>query len=112
VTEALGNYGFNVGLAFQITDDILDLTADDTQLGKTSGIDLDQGRGIAAVVDDISDPVAAIKNKALSGNAVSEGRQQAKMLSRAAIQELDVLPDSPEKDELIELARYVVERDH
>ena len=34
------------------------------------------------------------------------------MLSQMAIQELDALPDSPEKEELIELARYVVERDH
>jgi octaprenyl-diphosphate synthase len=113
VVEALGNYGFNLGLAFQIIDDILDLTADEKQLGKTAGIDLEQGRGIAAIGDDgEDDPVAAIKHKALSGNAIAEGRQQAEMLSQMAIQELDVLSDSPEKDELIELARYVVERDH
>src|SRR5690606_9773689 len=100
--------GFNLGLAFQIIDDILDLTADEKQLGKTAGIDLEQGRGIAAV-GDVSevDPIAAIKHKALSGNAITEGRQQAEMLSQMAIQELDILPDSAEKDELIELARYV-----
>lgn len=109
VAEALGNYGFNVGLAFQIVDDILDLTADEAQLGKTAGIDLEQGRGIAAVEND---PIAAIKSKAMSGSAISEGRKQAEMLSEAAIQELEVLPDSPEKDELIDLARYVVQRDH
>lgn len=113
VIEALGNYGFNLGMAFQIIDDILDLTADEQQLGKTAGIDLEQGRGIAAVDDvAIPDPIAAIKHKALSGSAISEGRQQAEMLSQMAIQELDVLPDSPEKDELIDLARYVIERDH
>lgn len=112
VSEAFATYGFNVGLAFQIIDDILDLTADEATLGKTAGIDLEQGRGIAAVEANPHDPVAAIKAKALAGNAVAEGRMQAQMLSQMAIQALDVLPSSPEKDELIELARYVVERTH
>lgn len=109
VIDALGNYGFNVGLAFQIIDDILDLTADEAQLGKTAGIDLEQGRGIAAVADD---PIATIKRKAMSGTAIADGRQQAAILVQAAIDELDVLPNSPAKDELIEFARYMVERDH
>lgn len=47
--EALSSYAFNLGLAFQITDDLLDLIADPEQLGKNAGIDLSQGRGIAAV---------------------------------------------------------------
>ncbi|MBK8134464.1 MAG: polyprenyl synthetase family protein [Anaerolineae bacterium] len=113
IIEAMGNYGFNVGLAFQIIDDILDLTADEKQLGKTAGIDLEQGRGIAAFeINNSHDPVAAIKAKALSGNRINEGRLQAKMLSQLAIEELGVLPNSRERDELVELARYVVERDH
>ncbi|MDA8441501.1 MAG: polyprenyl synthetase family protein [Peptococcaceae bacterium] len=40
---ALGAYGHALGMAFQIVDDILDLTADQTQLGKPIGGDLRQG---------------------------------------------------------------------
>ena len=38
--EALGTYGGNIGLAFQIVDDVLDLTATSEQLGKTPGKDI------------------------------------------------------------------------
>jgi len=39
----LRRYGYNVGMAFQVTDDILDLVADQSQLGKPVGNDLRQG---------------------------------------------------------------------
>ena len=39
----LKRYGHNIGMAFQITDDILDMVADQTQLGKPVGGDLRQG---------------------------------------------------------------------
>jgi geranylgeranyl diphosphate synthase type II len=38
--EALTRFGYNVGLAFQIIDDILDITQTSEQLGKTAGKDL------------------------------------------------------------------------
>jgi octaprenyl-diphosphate synthase len=125
--EALGQYGFNVGLAFQIIDDILDITADAEKLGKTSGIDLVQGRGIGtlytngqnggvAVAEQVAvaeaDPMAKIKQKILEGNALNEAREQAQMLSMMAINSLEVIPDSEAKQELIELAHLVVNRDH
>ena len=47
--DALRTYAYNLGLAFQITDDVLDLIADPSTLGKNAGIDLSQGRGIAAI---------------------------------------------------------------
>lgn len=40
---ALKYYGYAIGMAFQITDDILDITASSVQLGKPSGNDLSQG---------------------------------------------------------------------
>lgn len=129
IVEALGQYGYNVGLAFQIVDDILDLTADTAQLGKTSGIDLAQGRGYAAayasngqasngiavadpVETDDSDPMKTIKQKLLKGDAVAEGRAQAQQLAHMAVAGLDVLPESNAKQELIDLAWMVVNRDH
>jgi len=44
VCEALRDYGASVGLAFQVVDDILDVTADSATLGKTAGKDADQNK--------------------------------------------------------------------
>ena len=43
-TEALYEYGENLGLAFQIVDDLLDLTGDSGVVGKTLGLDLSKGK--------------------------------------------------------------------
>jgi len=42
--EALGTYGAAIGLAFQVVDDILDVTADSATLGKTAGKDAEQDK--------------------------------------------------------------------
>ena len=42
--RALADFGLDLGIAFQLTDDILDLTADDQQLGKAAGSDLLEGK--------------------------------------------------------------------
>ncbi|MHB8626608.1 MAG: polyprenyl synthetase family protein [Aggregatilineales bacterium] len=130
-SEALSQYGFNVGLAFQIVDDILDLIADSQQLGKTAGIDVAQGRGLVtalahdephtnghtngvAVLEPPTvdpDPMAAFKAKMMSGNYIQEGRQQAEQLAQLAIMALSDLPASTAKNELIALANQAVQRD-
>jgi geranylgeranyl pyrophosphate synthase len=123
--EALGRFGYNVGLAFQIIDDVLDLIADADQLGKSAGIDVAQGKGFGTAymtkngnstvtnqVAVVEDPLTRIKQKILEGNAIEEAQQQATMLVDQAIRELDILPQSSDKDSLIELARLVVERDY
>ena len=43
-TEALSRYGAAIGLAFQVVDDILDVTQDSTVLGKTAGKDQDNNK--------------------------------------------------------------------
>ena len=48
--EALGEYGRNLGLAFQIVDDVLDLTAQDDVLGKPTASDLREGKATLAVI--------------------------------------------------------------
>ena len=126
--NALEQYGFNLGLAFQIIDDILDLIADSKQLGKTAGIDVAQGKGLAtalagaiggnghgaaAVLDvDAVDPMTAFKQKMLSGNYIQEGRENATQLATLAGMSLAVLPSSSAVDELQALTQQVVERDH
>lgn len=129
--DALEQYGFNLGLAFQITDDILDLIADSQKLGKTAGIDVAQGKGLAAalagsgsgagnghstatatVLETNPDPMVAFKQKMLTGGYIEEGRQNAENLAALAAMSLSVFPPSPALDELHALARLVVERDH
>jgi octaprenyl-diphosphate synthase len=48
--DALGEYGRNLGLAFQIVDDVLDLTADEDRLGKPAASDLREGKATLAVI--------------------------------------------------------------
>ncbi|MFP5231981.1 MAG: polyprenyl synthetase family protein [Acidobacteriota bacterium] len=48
--DSLGEYGRNLGLAFQIVDDVLDLTANDEVLGKPSASDLREGKATLAVI--------------------------------------------------------------
>jgi geranylgeranyl pyrophosphate synthase len=125
VAEAIGQFGFNVGLAFQVIDDILDLTSDAAQLGKTAGIDLGQGKGLAvayqngngvavaeATAVDNGDPMATIKQRLLRGDAIAEGRAHARQLAELAVTMLDVLPPTPARQALVDLARHVVDRDH
>lgn len=115
--EVLGRFGYNIGIAFQIVDDILDVIGDEQQLGKTAGIDIEQGRGVATAyaneqgeAESTDDKINAIKAKALRGNALNEAREQAETLVQMAIRELDALPDTPAKTGLINLAHTVVER--
>jgi geranylgeranyl pyrophosphate synthase len=116
--DAIGNYAYNVGLAFQIIDDVLDIVGDEKKLGKTSGIDIAQGRGYAAAYSngenapgENGDPMVKIKQKVLSGDTLGKAREQATMLVQMAIASLDVLPPSPARDGLVELAHSVIDRD-
>jgi len=114
--DAFANFGFNIGLAFQITDDILDIVADEETLGKTAGIDIEQGRGIGVALQEAvavkTDPAESIKRKMLEGDTIEKGRKQAKQLVEMAIMNLSIVPDSEAKTELIALANLVVNRKH
>lgn len=49
--QALSDYGRNLGMAFQLIDDLLDFTGDEQRLGKPSGSDLREGKATLAVLD-------------------------------------------------------------
>lgn len=128
--DALSAYAFQLGLAFQITDDLLDLSAAPEQLGKNAGIDLSQGRGIAAVRESNGDtrkakPSVAVQTETAPGPlkesitdarnlpaAVEKGRRKARELAERAAAALDALPPSDALNELRGLAQQVIERDH
>jgi geranylgeranyl pyrophosphate synthase len=126
--EALRQFGYEVGLAFQIVDDVLDITGDERTLGKPAGHDLQEGTitlpVIYAVAEGAGDQVRqAVQTDRPSADlvaaAVAEVRRvcatkhalrDAERLVRQAIDHLDRFPDSPAKDGLVDLATLVLQR--
>jgi geranylgeranyl pyrophosphate synthase len=91
--RALANYADNIGLAFQVQDDILDVVADTSQLGKPQGSDSDKN-----------------KPTYVSLLGLDEAKALANSLSSKAIAALKEFPASA--DRLRELAAFVVSRLH
>ena len=89
----LRGYARDIGLAFQIADDLLDLEGDEAQAGKALRKDADQG-----------------KQTFLSLLGPERAREQARRLVEQAIELLASY--GPEADLLRELARFIVERNH
>jgi len=94
---AVGRYAEQVGVAFQIRDDVLDATADAERLGKPSGRDADLGRPSIVEVTDLSP---------------ADANERAHGQSAAALDALDDagVTDSRSRAYLEQLATFVVER--
>lgn len=129
VVETLGEYGFYLGLIFQIVDDLLDLTGDPRLMGKAAGVDVAQGKGVAvagaahngrrdtieAVAEveptDGSDRLLAIKQRLVDEGAVEEGRQMAQAIAAQGQAVLDRLPQREAVGDLRDLIMLVLDRD-
>ncbi len=126
VAENLYNYGRNIGLAFQIVDDILDFTASTEILGKPAGSDLIEGNLTAPVLYALEEqPYLATLiqrefsqdgdlEKALSLVGESRGIERSRKLayhySQMAIENIACLEPSESARALRELADYVISR--
>ena len=129
---ALREYGFNLGIAFQLVDDLLDYTADQAALGKPIGGDLREGkvtlpiivlreRGGEAAYKTVRQVVAERSVspeqwreilRLLSEHGATElAYQRAVEYADRAKECLSVFPASREKDALLALPDYVVARD-
>ena len=91
--EILNSYGKKIGLAFQITDDILEITSDGETLGKSTDSDIKNHKSTYASVVGIDNAIE--KSKSLSENAIAD---------------IETLSSS-KADMLIELAKYIAYRD-
>lgn len=89
--KALTDYGKNIGLAFQIADDILDIEGDEKELGKTLGSDIDNKK---------------LTYPALLG--MKESKDLAARLVVRAIDKLDIFGEKGKR--LEEIARFIVDR--
>ncbi|MFP4105536.1 MAG: polyprenyl synthetase family protein [Phycisphaerae bacterium] len=93
VTDALGRFAEKLGLAFQVFDDLLDVTASAKQLGKTPGKDAETG-----------------KRTYVSLLGVDGAREAGNQLTRQALDALD--PLGRRKNKLSRLARLLTDRQH
>ena len=130
---ALRDYGFDLGTAFQIVDDVLDYVADQTALGKPLGGDLREGKVTLPIIlllqrtgPEVADMVrkviadgevdpdtwATIKDLLRREGAIETAFERAATYAARAKQHLlGAFPSSPERDGLVALADYVVSRD-
>jgi heptaprenyl diphosphate synthase len=130
VVEAARRYGEQIGVAFQLSDDILDVVADPDASGKVPGTDLREGvptlptlyalqstdAADARLRDLVSRPltedaeVAEALTLLRASRAIASARDTVAQYAAAARAELAVVPDSPARTALLELTRAVVER--
>lgn len=122
----LREYGRQLGIAFQIKDDMLDYSADAEALGKDPGTDLADGRITLPVLialnhsneqerkqllEDIKEAnLEAVKAAIERTNAMQECERQSQEACDKAIACLDVLEDSPYKQGLIAVCKKAVAR--
>jgi geranylgeranyl pyrophosphate synthase len=127
--QALSTFGREMGMAFQIMDDILDFTSDESRLGKPVGSDLRQGlftlpalcylecqpddRHLSAVLKGSrnSRTVAHAVQAVRDSGAIDMARQEAEAYVTRAQAALALLPDNIYRRALAEMADYVIRRD-
>ena len=128
--DALGDFSFNIGLAFQIVDDTLDVTGDPHNTGKAVGTDLIEGKPTLPVIYAMEDPVHGPRlvelfekvdvtmddvREALelirATDSVDRCLARAREFVDQAVACLERVPDSIYKNSLLSLAQYIVRRD-
>ena len=131
--QALREYGFNLGMAFQLVDDLLDYTGDEETVGKPLGSDLREGKvtlplihlqrqdkdgGGAQIIRDVitSRQVTETQWSDLKRNlrdhaSIDYAYRKAVEFADHAKTHLYAFPSSPERDALLALPDYVLSRD-
>nr|WP_301285984.1 heptaprenyl diphosphate synthase component II [Lysinibacillus endophyticus] len=124
----LKQFGYFVGMSYQIVDDILDFTATDKELGKPAGSDLLQGN-ITLPILLLKDHPTISRFIELAANGEVTEQQRLEMLSivrksdaikqsinvsnhylRKALKEVDALPNHPMKKKLRDIALFIGKR--
>lgn len=126
VEEALKDYGLNLGVAFQIIDDCLDLVAEERDLGKDGGLDFKAGEltlPVLNLLSEVKDRERIIKllassdrqeafqdlrRRFINSKALNSTKQSAFSYIHKAKRSLNKLRDSSYKQSLIFLLEYVI----
>jgi octaprenyl-diphosphate synthase len=127
---ALREYGLNLGVAFQLADDALDLTGDESLLGKAAGADLIEGKMTLPLIllmredpsirdlmtqiirdgDYRNNAQATLAEKLDSFGIIAKVRRLAYDFAESARKNLDVLPETAYRSALEVIPEYVIER--
>jgi geranylgeranyl pyrophosphate synthase len=130
VVQDASAYGYNVGMAFQIIDDVLDFTGDPEKVGKPVGSDLRQGiitlptihyldaLGNKQARETVLKMVENQENGDLDGvidsicesPAIERSIVDARDFAQKAVQNLSRMPGCPERKVLEDLTTYIVDR--
>lgn len=131
VNSLLYRYGYNVGMAFQIRDDLLDLFGTEKVIGKPPGSDMRQGNITLPVIFALQEPGLRVPllreirgiqagdgsgdvSRAIEMIRTSPGIQRAEALADRFIDKalgaLQSLPDTEARSHLQEIARFVNKR--
>jgi len=127
--ESVRDFGYQIGMAFQIVDDILDFTGDQAAVGKPVGSDLLNGLvtlpGIYYAeshhndADILSlpqggwtnaDNMTRLVENIRQSDAVKRSMQEADQFINRALTRLESLPPSAEREALENLAKYIIDR--
>ncbi|MCR4407462.1 MAG: polyprenyl synthetase family protein [Anaerolineae bacterium] len=130
-TQALRDYGHNLGMAFQIIDDVLDFIGDEAQMGKPAGSDLQRGIVTLPTLHFLSqgnDPetvlqvlngaqrdettVRAAVDAICASGAIEAAVAEAHRFSQCAQEALQVLPANQHRRILFDLADFIIQRDY
>jgi octaprenyl-diphosphate synthase len=127
--ESLRQYGLNVGIAFQLVDDILDFTSNETTLGKPVGNDLKEGKLTLPLIylmeNGHRDLIRAVLNENGCGSEakdrivrllkengiVDRVMTKARRFASTAKAHLAGFPDTPARTALMSIPDYIIERD-
>ncbi len=129
--SALGDFGLNLGIAFQILDDMLDLEGDAERFGKPLGLDIIEKKKnflfLKAqqlmndkkfeLVDDVyknssitESEVVAVRDIYREAGIIEAAKKEVANFTQRALSSLKILKESDEKDALVELANSLVQR--
>jgi octaprenyl-diphosphate synthase len=130
--QALREYGFNLGIAFQLVDDLLDFTGDAEALGKPIGADLREGKmtlPLIHLLQQREEVGERIVRDIIASRSVSEAQwsallrllkehrstdyayRRASEFAERAKKPLYAIPPSSERNALLALPDYVLSRD-
>jgi len=129
---AARDYGMNLGIAFQLADDLLDFTADERSLGKAAGADLIEGKvtlpliilqeklpGVREELEGImfdgvyNDPSrTSISSQLVEHGIIETVRETARSYADAARKNLEILGQTEYRFALDEIPNFVINRNH
>ncbi len=128
-SRRMAAFGEALGIAFQIRDDLLDLTGDASEVGKTLGCDIEKGKLTLPLIHHLREVTAAdhaetirlltnagedrearIVERLRASDSLEYAAERVQAFVRSALEQLDGLPDSGPREALRVMAEFVASR--